>query len=134
MWPLIVLLFVLLSTFVMSQCWSGRANQLAVARRTTRRNDERARPVKRSAKRGLHWVAHFIGDQMTSTIETDVLAILAVGGQLTADTIARNLNVPPRRVARALHSLRRNGDVFRNRRAAWQITAGQSRTERQAAR
>ncbi|MFD4440067.1 helix-turn-helix domain-containing protein [Nocardia sp. NPDC058519] len=71
---------------------------------------------------------------MTSTIEADVLAILAVGGQLTADTIARNLNVPPWRVVRALNSLRRNGDTFRNRRAEWQITAGQSHTERQAAR
>ncbi|WP_181697845.1 helix-turn-helix domain-containing protein [Nocardia sp. GTS18] len=71
---------------------------------------------------------------MTSTIETDVLAILVAGGQLTADTIARNLNVPPWRVVRALHSLRRNGDTFQNRRAEWQVTAGQSLIERQASR
>ncbi|MFD3426845.1 helix-turn-helix domain-containing protein [Nocardia fluminea] len=69
---------------------------------------------------------------MTSTLEADVLAVLTPGGKLTADTIARNLNVPPWRVVRALHSLRRNGDAFRNRRAEWQITVGQRRPARQA--
>ncbi|MFE9784985.1 hypothetical protein ACFYO7_06340 [Nocardia salmonicida] len=71
---------------------------------------------------------------MTSTLEADVLAVLTPGGKLTTDTIARNLNMPPWRVARALHSLSRNGDAFRNRRAEWQITAGQRRPARQAAR
>ncbi len=78
--------------------------------------------------------ADIVGDPTTSTLQADVLAILAVGGQLTADTIARNLNAPRRRVVRALNSLRRNGAAFRNRHAAWQITAGQRHTDRQAAR
>ncbi|MFD4351427.1 hypothetical protein ACFWPX_02650 [Nocardia sp. NPDC058518] len=71
---------------------------------------------------------------MTTTLDTDVLAILKPGGLLTADTIARNLDVPPWRVVRALHVLRRNGDAFQNRQAEWQITAGQHRPERQSAR
>ena len=71
---------------------------------------------------------------MTTTLEADVLALLTPGGQLTANTIARNLNVPHWRVARALHSLRRNGDAFRNQQAEWQVTAGQPRSERQGAR
>ncbi|MFF5033123.1 helix-turn-helix domain-containing protein [Nocardia salmonicida] len=69
-----------------------------------------------------------------TAVEQQVLAVLVPGGLLTADTIARNLNVPPRRVARALNSLRRNGDAFRNRHSEWQITAGQGRTERRVAR
>lgn len=71
---------------------------------------------------------------MTNTLETDVLAMLERGGMLTADTIARNLNTPPWRVSRVLDTLRRNGDAFRNRRAQWQISAGQRRPRRQATR
>ncbi|APE36436.1 hypothetical protein BOX37_23690 [Nocardia mangyaensis] len=71
---------------------------------------------------------------MTSILEADVLAVLTPGGKLTTDTIARNLNAPKWRVVRALHSLRRNGDAFRNQQAEWQITAGQRRPPRQAAR
>ncbi|WP_280482964.1 hypothetical protein [Nocardia farcinica] len=44
---------------------------------------------------------------MTSTLETDVLALLEPGGMLTADTIAHNLNTPRWRVSRVLHTLRR---------------------------
>ncbi|WP_063005546.1 hypothetical protein [Nocardia salmonicida] len=71
---------------------------------------------------------------MTSTLETDVLALLERGGMLTADTIAHNLNTPRWRVARRLHALRRKGDAFQNRRAQWQISAGQRRPQRQATR
>ncbi|WP_410875564.1 hypothetical protein [Nocardia sp. A7] len=71
---------------------------------------------------------------MTTSLAADVLAILRPGGLLTADTIARNLNAPRWRVVRILHALRDNGDAFRNRRAEWQITAGQRRPARQAAR
>ncbi|WKG12852.1 hypothetical protein QX204_15800 [Nocardia sp. PE-7] len=71
---------------------------------------------------------------MTTTLDAEVLAILRPGGLLTADTIARNLNVSPWRVVRALHALRRNGDAFQNRQAEWQIAAGQRRPERQSAR
>ncbi|WP_410875719.1 hypothetical protein [Nocardia sp. A7] len=71
---------------------------------------------------------------MTSTIEARVLAVLRPGGLLTADTIAHNLNVPLWRVVRALDSLCRNGDAFKNRRAEWQIPAGQRHPDRQAAR
>lgn len=62
---------------------------------------------------------------MTNTLEADVLALLAPGGVLTADTIARNLGVPKHRVVRALHTLRDNGHTFQNQRAAWQVLAGQ---------
>lgn len=71
---------------------------------------------------------------MTSTLETDVLALLEPGGMLTADTIAHNLNTPRWRVSRVLHTLRRNGDAFQNRQAQWQISTGQRRPQRQAAR
>ncbi|MFG2442654.1 hypothetical protein ACGFQG_07260 [Nocardia fluminea] len=71
---------------------------------------------------------------MKTSLGADILAILGPGGLLTADTIARNLNVPPWRVVRALHVLRRNGEVFENRRAEWQSAAGQRRPERQSAR
>ncbi|MFC9659611.1 hypothetical protein ACFVJ5_05185 [Nocardia sp. NPDC127606] len=71
---------------------------------------------------------------MTTTLESDVLALLRPGGLLTADTIAHNLNAPRWRVVRVLHTLRDNGDAFRNRRAEWQIAAGQRRPARQAAR
>ncbi|MFI1234592.1 hypothetical protein [Nocardia salmonicida] len=64
-------------------------------------------------------------------VEQRVLDVLAPGGLLTADTIARNLNMSPWRVARALNSLRRNGDAFRNRHAQWRATVGQCRSERQ---
>ncbi|WP_410877448.1 hypothetical protein [Nocardia sp. A7] len=71
---------------------------------------------------------------MTSTLDADVLALLRPGGMLTADTIALNLNAPKWRVVRVLHALRNNGDAFQNRRAEWQIAAGQRRPARQAAR
>ena len=71
---------------------------------------------------------------MTTTLEADVIAILRPGGMPTADTIAHNLNAPRWRVVRVLHALRGNGDAFRNRRAQWQITAGQRRPAREAAR
>ena len=71
---------------------------------------------------------------MTTTLESDVLAILRPGGLLTADTIALNLNAPKWRVVRVLHTLRDNGDACQNRRAEWQITAGQRRPARQGAR
>ncbi|MFC4375735.1 hypothetical protein ACFO5K_16665 [Nocardia halotolerans] len=71
---------------------------------------------------------------MTTSLEADVLAILRPGGMLTADTIALNLNAPKWRVVRVLHALRDNGDAFQNRRAEWQITAGQRRPARQGVR
>lgn len=71
---------------------------------------------------------------MTRTLEAEVLALLRPGGMLSADTIALNLNAPRWRVVRILHAMRDNGDAFRNRRAEWQITAGQRRPPRQAAR
>ncbi|MFD6453039.1 hypothetical protein ACFWF3_19860 [Nocardia sp. NPDC060220] len=71
---------------------------------------------------------------MTSTLETDVLALLERGGMLTADTIAHNLNTQRWRVSRVLHTLRHNGYAFHNRRAQWQISAGQRRPHRQATR
>ncbi|MEU4317540.1 hypothetical protein [Nocardia fluminea] len=69
---------------------------------------------------------------MTSTLETDVLALLERGGMLTADTIAHNLDTQRWRVSRVLDTLRRNGDAFQNRRAQWQVSAGQRRPQRQA--
>ncbi|WP_327109666.1 helix-turn-helix domain-containing protein [Nocardia sp. NBC_01730] len=71
---------------------------------------------------------------MTTTLEADVFALLRPGGLLTADTIALNLNAPRWRVVRVLHALRDNGDAFQNRQAKWQITVGQHRPQRQAAR
>lgn len=47
-----------------------------------------------------------------TVVEQQVLDVLAPGGLLTADTIARNLNMSPWRVARALNSLRRNVTPF----------------------
>ncbi|MFI1235069.1 hypothetical protein [Nocardia salmonicida] len=70
---------------------------------------------------------------MASTLTTEVLALLRPGGMLTADTIALNLNAPKWRVVRVLNTLRDNGDAFQNRRAEWQITAGQRRPVRQGA-
>lgn len=71
---------------------------------------------------------------MTTTLETDVFALLAPGGLITADTIAHNLAVPRWKVRRALEELRRRGDAFQNRRAEWQVSAGQRRPMRQARR
>ncbi|MGW6697532.1 hypothetical protein [Nocardia sp. NPDC055049] len=71
---------------------------------------------------------------MTTTLETDVLDLLRPGGQLTVDTIAHNLTVAPWRAARALEALRHKGDVFRNRRAEWQVSVGKRRPTRQASR
>ncbi|MGY0499498.1 hypothetical protein ACWZHB_13530 [Nocardia sp. FBN12] len=71
---------------------------------------------------------------MTSTLETNVLALLERGGMLTADTITYNLNSSRWRVSRVLHALHRNGDAFQNRRAQWQISAGQRRPRRQSTR
>ncbi|MFD6393157.1 helix-turn-helix domain-containing protein [Nocardia sp. NPDC060259] len=71
---------------------------------------------------------------MTNTLEAEVLALLRLGGMLTAETIARNLDVPRWRVARVLHTLRTTGDAFRNRQQEWQITPGQRHPQRQAAR
>lgn len=67
------------------------------------------------------------------TIEADVLAILRPGGLLTADTIAYNLELAPWRVRRALDTLRRSGDAFQNRRAAWQISTRQRCPDRRTA-
>ncbi|MFE5476228.1 hypothetical protein ACFQ9R_11020 [Nocardia sp. NPDC056541] len=82
-----------------------------------------------------------VADRSTDTttksltvVEQQVLDVLAPGGLLTADTIARNLNMSPWRVARALNSLRRNGDAFRNQHAQWRVTVGQPLPERQSSR
>ncbi|MEU4811833.1 hypothetical protein AB0H20_21730 [Nocardia fluminea] len=67
-------------------------------------------------------------------VEQRVLDILAPGGLLTADTIARNLEISPWRVTRVLNSLRRNGNAFRNRHAQWRVTVGQCPLEGQSSR
>ncbi|MFI5501097.1 hypothetical protein ACIA5E_18720 [Nocardia asteroides] len=71
---------------------------------------------------------------MTTTLETDVFVLLQPGGPLTVERIAHDLRVPPWTVARALDALRHNGDVFRNRRAQWQVAADERRPARQASR
>ncbi|AVH20792.1 hypothetical protein GV791_07425 [Nocardia cyriacigeorgica] len=71
---------------------------------------------------------------MTTALEKDVFALLQPGGPLTVETIAYDLSVPPWTVARALDALRHNGDVFRNRRAQWQVSADKRRPARQASR
>ncbi|WP_410875138.1 helix-turn-helix domain-containing protein [Nocardia sp. A7] len=74
-----------------------------------------------------------ISENLTD-VEQRVLDVLVPGGLLTADTIARNLNMSRWRVARALNSLRRNGDAFRNRHAQWRVTVRQCPLERQSSR
>ncbi|MFC9964357.1 hypothetical protein [Nocardia ignorata] len=71
---------------------------------------------------------------MATTLEDDVFTLLKPGRPLTIETIAHDLRVPPWIVARALDALRHRGDVFRNRCAQWQVSAGKRRPARQTSR